>query len=108
MLKFMNLMSYELFVPLIYMRASQVQLAPFWQGRVATKNSNLLPTKPDIKSIHKMVVLTFCVSTRGDLLIFLESFPRVATTQVKRCYPFSLSNFVIFVKKNLHIFFKNF
>ena len=55
-----------------------------------------------------MVVLTFCVSTRGDLFILSESSPRVATTQVKRCYPFSLSNFVIFVKRNLHIFFKNF
>ncbi len=52
-------MSYELFVSLVYVRAPQVQLTPFWQGQVATKNNNLLPTKPDIKSIHKMVILTF-------------------------------------------------
>ncbi len=52
-------MSYELFVPLVYARVPQVQLTSFWQERVATKNSNLLPTKPDIKNIHKMVILTF-------------------------------------------------
>lgn len=52
-------MSYELFVPLVCVRVPQAQLASSWQERVTAKNSNLLPTKPDIKSIHKMVILTF-------------------------------------------------
>ena len=102
-------MSYELFVPLVYVRVSQVQLTSFWQERVATKNCNLLPTKPeDIIKYSQNGHFDLCVSTRGDLLILLESSPRVATTQVKRCYSFSLSKLVIFVKRNLHIFFKNF
>ena len=102
-------MSYELFVPLVYVRAPQVQLTSFWQERVATKNCNLLPTKPENIIKHSQNGhFDPCVSTRGDLLILLESSPRVATTQVKRYYPFSLSKLVIFVKKNLHIFFTNF
>ena len=63
-------MSYELFVPLVYVRVPQVQLTSFWQERVATKNSNLLPTKPDIKNIHKMVILTFAFLLAAIFLYF--------------------------------------
>ena len=63
-------MPYELFVPLVYVRVPQVQLTSFWQERVTAKNSNLLPTKPDIKNIHKLVILTFAFLLAAIFLYF--------------------------------------